>query len=692
MSQSIVYRSAKRTFKACRTCRLQKARCIVNTPHPPCSRCRATGRDCVFEEIGSKNIRKRSPDAEYNKNDREDMDRLEELEKQVVELRDLIQDIRRSRTFTSVYHATSTSPPTSPYRSDYPSIANGDLNHMPLDAPITAVHGMASAISSSSQATGRGAACTDSPCSGGTEVMDRLKYQDVISKGLIEEPHARTLFQLYMANANVFLPLFDPLVDTFETVRQQSPFCLVVILAVALRADRTSMQSRMRSKTCLYEAQRLAAQSLFATSARLGMVQGMLLLAVYAECNWFAICHAFEMGRDMGLFDLTGTRRRNTANKSPQGHYDLDRELRTALILYQVEQEVASGTARRPRNYQAACLPLDDDFSGMATTLPFMRIASTIDIVELRGSYLRQLEQQDVGNKALEGMVRSLESDINTWFTKWDNELERLGLHITSFQRSSLRLQKDYAFIIVCSAILSKTGPSSAPGDLIEATLERSIQIMSYISGGNDYKWYLPWAPTYSALFPAFTGSIPPRSNSEDCVRIETLTLLSTASLAYRLARIHLEYIDWANLHSLFTKVASILDKYPYPHYACILRGLSALTAGLVSSNTSPAQGSGDCSRNNRYPRSPTLKRNRPRMDPGQEMLVPGSSANNNYDPYTNATSACIDDGTNGLHGGSDIPSSSGSPGYILDFNSFAASVQASMELELTNSAGFRFE
>lgn len=42
--------------------------------------------------------------------------------------------------------------------------------------------------------------------------------------------------------------------------------------------------------------------------------------------------------------------------------------------------------------------------------------------------------------------------------------------------------------------------------DLIEVTLMRSIKILSFITDGNDYKSYLQWAPTYSALFPAFTG------------------------------------------------------------------------------------------------------------------------------------------------------------------------------------------
>ena len=85
-----------------------------------------------------------------------------------------------------------------------------------------------------------------------------------------------------------------------------------------------------------------------------------------------------------------------------------------------------------------------------------------------------------------------------------------------SFQRSSIRLQRDYAFIIVCGAIISKLSdapPTMTPPtmtanvcNVMDATLERSVKILGFIADDNDYKWYLQWAPTYSALFPAFTS------------------------------------------------------------------------------------------------------------------------------------------------------------------------------------------
>lgn len=58
MATIVYHPTDRRTFKACRTCRQQKARCLFDEK-PPCNRCRATGRDCVFEEIGKSKARLR---------------------------------------------------------------------------------------------------------------------------------------------------------------------------------------------------------------------------------------------------------------------------------------------------------------------------------------------------------------------------------------------------------------------------------------------------------------------------------------------------------------------------------------------------------------------------------------------------------------------------------------------------------
>ena len=88
-----------------------------------------------------------------------------------------------------------------------------------------------------------------------------------------------------MAHANVFEPLFDPAVDTFESIRASSKFCFSAILATAMQVDNGPMDSDGRVKRCTDEATGLAAQTLFSATADLYAVQGMIVLALYTEKN-----------------------------------------------------------------------------------------------------------------------------------------------------------------------------------------------------------------------------------------------------------------------------------------------------------------------------------------------------------------------------------------------------------------------
>ncbi|CAI6074128.1 unnamed protein product [Clonostachys chloroleuca] len=408
------------------------------------------------------------------------------------------------------------------------------------------------------------------------------KYDDIISRGILKESEGRKLFQLYMANANVFLPFFDSTVDTFDALRHRSTFCFTVVLAIALRADRPRTDSV--SKNCFEEAQRLAARSLFAISTQLETVQGMILLSAHAERNWFAISHAYQMGKALQLPDLLPREDETEDTQDLHSKQFSDRRsnrrIRTALILHQVEQEVAGGTARQSIGNAVKSSFLESFLGGALSCTRDMRIVANIEVVQLRGRLLKELELHDSLDGTVKTMVSHIENEINTWFNRWDSVFQDQDYSVSSFQRSSIRLQRDYAFIIICSALISKLSEGNTEKihhgsmtdevkDLIEVTLMRSIKILSFITDGNDYKWYLQWAPTYSALFPAFT-----------------------AALAFRLAKLLSGFSDWEKLLSSFLSVADVLGDYPHQTYCTIILNLARLTASSMKTDTSPTSSS----------------------------------------------------------------------------------------------------
>lgn len=254
-----------------------------------------------------------------------------------------------------------------------------------------------------------------------------------------------------MANANVFLPVFDPAVDSFDAVRQSSTFCFTVILAIALRAEHPDSHSISAQKghKCFLEAQNLATQSLFASFARLETIQGMLLLAAYSDKNWFAVSHTYQMSRDMGLHD--SIYEEHETSRSVDALRDsrdrrLVRRTRTALILHHVEQEVASGTTRPSKGR-----PVKEDFMKGFLGNRFlntydMRIVANVEIVQLRGKVLKfstlrntritsahpgrllkELEIEDSMTGKVHQRVQTVEEEINRWFNHWESVFQGMS-------------------------------------------------------------------------------------------------------------------------------------------------------------------------------------------------------------------------------------------------------------------------
>ncbi|KAL4876347.1 hypothetical protein BJY04DRAFT_223136 [Aspergillus karnatakaensis] len=685
----VVYRATnRRTFKACRTCRLQKARCIINTPNPPCRRCRATGRDCIFEEItGGNTSRRRTASAQATeKNDEAtDTTRLARLEQEVARLRETVGQLSRKSPRNKLSRHTSDTD-SSPWLSPSPSSkgleahrapqparlgdrasAPEDLGHMHLDAPITAVHAM-----TSRSFIGDRVSPTEFPLTEQKEIVSASKgWGDLISREIISEHDARRLFQLYMANANVFLPLFDPAADDFDSMRAYSPFCFVTILAIALRVDPQTPESITKGGRCLQEARHLAMKSLFASSVSVETVQGMLLLAAYSESNWFAVSHAYQMGLDLGLLNSPERedmpyRECPEQSDNPRSYEEmhLSRMLRTGLILHQVEQEIGSGTAHRSQRAVPPNILQDSSLSNLISAPQWMRIVSNIEIVHIRERMLHDIGDNNIPAQNIPELIGRVDGDIEAWFIGWDAKYEALGCPVTSFSRSSLRLQRDYAFIIISSAIISKLGSRRRSLDsiqtMIDATLERSTRILASIAEKNDYKWYLPWAPTYSALFPAFT-----------------------ATLAMRLARLRPDTVDWGALNALFAAVAGILERYPYPQFARIIRELASLAIQLASSRDwNPPRPTNDSTIQlaEQFPfKSAPIRHATPEAVNSAAIAGPDSTS---WIASSESHSGTIENGTdaNDPYAAMDlaIPSLPSTPGYMLDFNSFAASLQMS--------------
>lgn len=81
-------------------------------------------------------------------------------------------------------------------------------------------------------------------------------------------------FHSFFAGCHLFIPLFDPVYDTYESLMERSPWTFDAILAVAgkIRSGNGPLSSTFYQ--CLEEAQGIARSSLFGPVVRKEAVQG----------------------------------------------------------------------------------------------------------------------------------------------------------------------------------------------------------------------------------------------------------------------------------------------------------------------------------------------------------------------------------------------------------------------------------
>ncbi|PKY09044.1 putative C6 transcription factor [Aspergillus campestris IBT 28561] len=540
-----------RFFKACRHCRKQKMRCDARH-QLPCSRCRSTGRDCILDTIenedGTRRSGRQKAAAAAHSQTRSPWEQ---------------QQQQQSHSRTPSSREMDYSPvsgrdagvETTPMdgvdelqtsQTDQPGPESQQLNPSDMMAPVSVVHSMSVNLLGSSNIFMENLSRTD---------LD----SDVIARGIISEERARVMYERFMGGSKNFLPLFDPIRDTFDSIRSRSLFCFSVIMYLASRAA-----VEMRSDTHLQrvlqdEAQRLAEDSFFERPTKVETVQGMVLLAAYSEKTWFSTALILRTALDSGLEkSLDRLLSQENVPRSSLSATMEDRKLvwqtRTWLISFTLELDVASGTGRKSRIAEVNVAKLRK-FLEYPLSLPCdMRTVSIIEIHQLRGQFRVIIENSMTIHDIVATHLPAIMTRLQTWWTTWDELHDSNGFHARAFQRCSLKLMLNYAKIFVlCSSLarIQKLQSSSDAGEMgndPEATnlwpslVTTIMDQLSFWIMETSYRYQFPWAPTYPALTVAFI-----------------------TTFALRIARWRPSLIDQPQLLEKAEKICDYLKQPPYP-------------------------------------------------------------------------------------------------------------------------------
>ncbi|KAF4990551.1 hypothetical protein FDECE_14330 [Fusarium decemcellulare] len=434
------------------------------------------------------------------------------------------------------------------------------IHHITLNAPLSAVHAMTPPDSAASSDRARGggphprsdAACGATspsiPFQGvpsGIGLSASSGDGDFISRLFQDRPNHRVT--RYFAGANPFLPMFDPLADTFDSLRRRSPFCLITVLFIALSQTQASIADIPRRTleklrdAAWQESLRLAAESLFQSTPTVESVQAMILLAAYSEKSWFALGHALQMASALGLDKAVGQLIKGIPEATLDAH-ELIRQARTWFILHHIERELAFGTAHQPR------MPHIDDslreyLDVSLTTSSDIRYISIIELVQLRGGFLAEIDSLSLATASPVEWVDDAERRIRDCSRYWDRELTGA---IPS-PRTSLSIQKAFTTLNVYGHVLCKVRQGSEPEsrtdeeELMRRTAKLSMDLLQFIGNSSSYQWHFQCAPSYSALM---------------------LTFL--AMFSFQISRQYPNLIDKTELKTSLGPVAAMLDNYPY--------------------------------------------------------------------------------------------------------------------------------
>ena len=241
----------------------------------------------------------------------------------------------------------------------------------------------------------------------------------------------------FTTNAGKFLPIFDPILDAFDSLRSREPFCFAVILVLACR-----IYGIVLDKKCLDNVRQLAAVSMFQYPASSGKVQAMILLSAYTETTWFAVGHALQMASDLSIehevLGIQGTDQRDIHN-SPEGQLQTNRNTRLWLAICSMEKEIAIGNAKSSRVRNINPNNLERFLHQSQAPYLTVRLTSLVEAVQVRGkASVHTSESKLALNYLIDEILTDIAADkdlaktgvqalhvaltkFEQWFQKWDS-------------------------------------------------------------------------------------------------------------------------------------------------------------------------------------------------------------------------------------------------------------------------------
>ncbi|KAF9076108.1 hypothetical protein BDP27DRAFT_1313911 [Rhodocollybia butyracea] len=386
-----------------------------------------------------------------------------------------------------------------------------------------------------------------------------LTFPDVVSKNLVNEADARELFRIFYHGCSTFLPIFDYTVDTYDALRERSPFAVNAICMVAARVRDGGAKPSDMHRMCLEEVQAISCASLFAPVVRVEAVQAMILVSGWSDNGWLSGGMAVRMGMELSLHKAWPRllRRMNAKKASREDDRDLVIAARTWFCLYLFEHQLSYGTGRPAvlkddesirhcRHLLQHPLAIEDD----------MRLVSTVELITLRERIHNALSNFDEPVKDTDfEELKKADISFRTWFATWDHAFSQ-KYEDAAFYRQSLQIQHLHAELFHnATALRGINGPEDVDR---MPQVQRDLAIRSIAIARQTLEITVN-SPSY-------------REGMKYAVHYTHATATFTASFLLRLARLFPNECDMYEIKTQVERVANLLAEIPGKRYALTLQ------------------------------------------------------------------------------------------------------------------------
>ncbi|KIY69570.1 hypothetical protein CYLTODRAFT_478725 [Cylindrobasidium torrendii FP15055 ss-10] len=528
----------KRGARACTSCRKGKNRC---SGVAPCQRCQLSGTACVFEKPEKKNAQNGTGAS---------VERVSRLEGQYLVMQshmigmqstlDRILNVVQNQPggpmppppmFDGSSQGISLSPgghgrnggrfpalpgfapPPHKYAtygivpSTAPSSDDEYEDTLPrstLNAPIEALQGLANAAAEA-------AAAPSVKKRKRAEPIPRNAFPHVVDKGLVSDSEARELYNIFFAGCHLFIPLFDPAYDTYESLMERTPWTFDAILAIASKIRSGSGPLGPTFYKCLEEAQGIARSSLFGPVVRKEAVQGMLLLAAWSTNGWLPSGHAMRMALDLGLHRALEKLADDSSKKrTDEEERDLVVSARIWLCLYWFDHQMSLGTGRpivlRDESSIKHCrLLLNHRFSSPTD----VRLISQVELIAQKTQIYETLAPLNgqVNHNTL-AFIRRANLALDKWWQDCD-DLHHQSMDENSLLRKILAGELHYAKLWLVCVALRGVAWDKMPFEQRELAFQAkdaAFNCLSIFLTSPEYRAALRYAVHDSLVTAAFSG------------------------------------------------------------------------------------------------------------------------------------------------------------------------------------------